>query len=68
MSLPTPREPRHGSARWEIVRYALGNNARTIRFCAIWLVMTGGPAAGYALAELIRHIQLPVFSGRGLRR
>jgi hypothetical protein len=56
MSVPARREPRHGSTRWEIIRYALGSNARTARLCLIWLVMTGVPIT--ALAELIRHIRL----------
>jgi hypothetical protein len=42
------REPRHGSSRWEVVRYALGSNARTARLCVIWVVVTGGPVAGPA--------------------
>jgi len=64
MNVPAPRrEPRHGSSRWATVRYALSSNARTARFCLIWLVMTGGPGA--LLAELLHHIRLrlaaPVF-------
>lgn len=55
MRLPTPREPRQGSSRWETVRYALTSNALTARFCLIWLVMTGGP--GTVLVEVIRHIR-----------
>ncbi len=55
MRLPTPREPRQGSSRWEVVRYALGSNARTIRFCSICLVMTAGPAT--AVIELLRHLR-----------
>jgi len=50
-----PREPRQGSSRWATVRYALTSNARTARFCLIWLVMTGGPAT--ALVEAVRHIR-----------
>jgi len=55
MRLPMPREPRQGSSRWATVRYALTSNARTARFCLIWLVMTGGPAT--ALVEAVRHIR-----------
>jgi len=51
MRVPTPREPRQGSSRRATVRYALGSNARTARFCLIWLVMTGGPAT--ALVEVL---------------
>ena len=29
MSVPAPREPRHGG-RWEIIRYALDSNARAL--------------------------------------
>jgi hypothetical protein len=56
MSVPAPRQPRHGSTRWEIIRDAIGSNAKTARLCLIWLVMTGAPVT--ALAELIRHIRL----------
>jgi hypothetical protein len=56
MRLPTPREPRHGSSRWEVIRYALGSNARTARFCMIWVVVTGGPAGG-AITYWILHIR-----------
>ena len=51
-----PREPRQGSSRCEVIRYALGSNARTARFGVIWLVMTGGTSV--LLAELLRHIRL----------
>jgi len=56
MNVPVPREPRQVSSRWATVRYALGSNARTARFCLIWLVMTGGPAT--ALVEVLHHIRL----------
>ena len=54
---------RLGSARWEVIRYALDSNARTARLCLIWVVMTGGPAAG--LVELLSYIRLrfPIQSG-----
>jgi hypothetical protein len=57
MRLPTPGEPPQGSSRWEVIRYALGSNARTIRFCSICLVMTGSPIT--VLVELLRHFRLP---------
>lgn len=57
MSVPAPRQPRHGSTRWEVIRYALGSNARTFRLCVILLVMTGVPVT--ILTELIRHVRLP---------
>lgn len=56
MRLPTPRELRHGSSRWEVVRFAMTSNGRAARFCVIWVVMTGGPAT--ALVELLSHIRL----------
>jgi hypothetical protein len=58
MRQTTPRQPRPGSSRWEVIRYALSSNARTIRLCTIWLVMTGGAAAGLGLLirELISHV------------
>jgi hypothetical protein len=58
MSVPAPRQPRHESTRWEIIRYAMGSNARTARLCLIWLVMTGGPIT--AIAELLSHIRLRI--------
>jgi uncharacterized membrane protein YoaK (UPF0700 family) len=58
MRVPTPRDPRQGSSRCTTVRYALGSNARTARFCVIWLVMTGGPIAGAVLAVVLHHIRL----------
>jgi hypothetical protein len=56
MSVPAPRQPRHESTRWEVIRYAIGSNARTARLCLICLVMTGAPLT--VLAELLRHIRL----------
>ncbi len=46
MRLPTPREPRHGSSRWEVIRDALGSDARTARLCVLWVVLTGRPRRG----------------------
>jgi hypothetical protein len=57
MSVPKHGKSRHGSTRWEVVRYALGSNARTLRLCLIWLVMTAAPVAGAVLTELIRHVR-----------
>jgi hypothetical protein len=56
LRLPTPREPRHGSSRWEVIRYALGSNARTARLCVLWVVVTGGPVAG-PITYWILHIR-----------
>ena len=56
MRLPTSREPRQASSRWEVIRYALGSNARTARFCVIWVVVTCGPA-GSAITYWILHIR-----------
>lgn len=56
MSVPAPREPRHG-CRWETIRYALDSNARTLRLCLILLVVTVASSAVASLvAELIRHL------------
>lgn len=55
MSLPGPQEPRHGG-RWETIRYALDSNARTLRFCLIWLVLIVAPAVTAAIAYLIHHV------------
>lgn len=54
MSVPAPREPRHG-CRWETIRYALDSNARTLRLCVILLVMALSPAVGVAAAAVIQH-------------
>ena len=56
LRLHTPREPRHGSSRWSVIRYALGSNARTARLCVIWVVVTGGPVAG-PITYWILHIR-----------
>lgn len=56
MRLPTPPEPRHGSSRWDVIRYALGSNACTARLCVIWVVVTGGPIAG-PIIYWILHIR-----------
>jgi hypothetical protein len=56
MRLPPPREPRPGSSRWEVIRYALGSNARTARLCVLWVVVTGGPVAG-PITYWILHIR-----------
>jgi hypothetical protein len=56
MRVPAPQQPRRESTRWEVVRDALGSNAKTARLCLIWLVMTGAPVT--ALAELVRHVRL----------
>lgn len=55
MSLLAPWGPRHGSGRWEAVRYALDSNARTFRYC---LMVTVFPVAVAVIEELIRHIRL----------
>ncbi len=54
MSLPAPHEPRHGG-RWETIRYALDSNARTLRFCLIWLVLVVTPSVAAVIAYLIHH-------------
>jgi hypothetical protein len=56
MRLPASLEPRQGSSRWEVIRYALGSNARTARFCVICVVVTGGPV-GTAITYWILHIR-----------
>jgi hypothetical protein len=58
MRQTTPRQPRPRSSRWEVIRYALTSNARTIRLCAIWVVMTGATATALSLLirELISHV------------
>jgi len=38
MRVPTVRQSCHGG-RWETIRYALDSNARTLRFCLIWIVL-----------------------------
>jgi hypothetical protein len=69
LRLPTLKEPRHGSSRWEIVRFAMTSNPRAARFCVIWLVTTGVPVVivtwlvttgvpATTVFELLRHIQL----------
>lgn len=57
MSVPAPREPRHGG-RWETIRYALDNNPRTFRLCLILLVAAVPSCLVALVAELIRHMLL----------
>ena len=46
MRVPMVRQPCHGG-RWETIRYALDSNARTLRFCLIWVVLiTSSALAG----------------------
>ena len=68
MSVPAPREPRHGGSRWETIRYALDSWPRTFRLCLI-LAMTTVVSTGMAtaVATLIRHLLLcPIVRTTGL--
>jgi hypothetical protein len=49
--LLAPRESRHGSGQWEIVRFALDSNARTFRYC---VMVTVFPVAVAVITELMR--------------
>lgn len=62
MTVPASKEPRDSDGRWETIRYALDSNARTLRYCLISLVPTGGLVT--ALVEVIRHIRLQEVSAR----
>jgi len=58
MSIPAPREPRHGGGRWDAVIVALDSWPRTARLCVILLVGTAvssGMATG--VAELVMHVR-----------
>jgi len=57
MSVPGPREPRHGG-RWETIRYALDTNPRTFRLCLILFVAAVPSCLAFVVAELIRHMLL----------
>lgn len=57
MSVPVPREPRHGD-RWETIRYALDSNARTLRLCLIWFVSIASPVVATVVTMLMRHMLL----------
>jgi hypothetical protein len=48
MRVPRSRQSCHGG-RWETIRYALDSDARTIRFCLIWVVLV----TSYAVAAVI---------------
>jgi hypothetical protein len=63
LSVPAPRESRHGGGRWETVRYALDSNART-RLCLILLVTAISPVAAAVAAVLIHHVLLCEQSSR----
>ena len=43
MNAPVRRGSRHATCRWDIIRYALESNARTMRLCIITLVMSIPP-------------------------
>ena len=59
MSVPAPREPRHGGGRWETIRYALDSWQRTFRLCLILSVATVVSTGVAALvATLIHHLLL----------
>jgi hypothetical protein len=59
MSVPAPREPRHGGGRWDAIISALGSWPRTLQLCLILLVATvASSAAAAVVAELVRHILL----------
>jgi hypothetical protein len=49
MRVPMVRQPCHGG-RWETIRYALDSNARTLRFCLIWVVLITSSAVAAAIA------------------
>jgi hypothetical protein len=55
MSVPVQREPRHAGGRWETIRYALDDNARTFRLCLI-LIVASIPAV-VALMELASRVR-----------
>ena len=49
MRVPMVRQSCHGG-RWETIRYALDSNARTFRFCLIWVVLITSSALAAAIA------------------
>jgi hypothetical protein len=49
MRVPMVRQPCH-DGRWDTIRYALDSNARTFRFCLIWLVLITSSALAAAIA------------------
>jgi len=49
MRVPTVRQSCHGG-RWETIRYALDSNARTVRFCLIWIVLITSSILAAAIA------------------
>ena len=59
MSVLAPRELRHG-CRWETIRYALDDNARTFRLCLILLAAAVPPVMVSLAVMLIRHVLLCV--------
>ena len=56
VSVPATRRPRHGGARWETIRYAIDDTARTIRLCLILLVTGISAAVGVAGAVLMHYV------------
>jgi hypothetical protein len=43
------RQSCHGG-RWETIRYVVDSNARTIRFCLIWVVLIASSVVAAAVA------------------
>ena len=52
----TSRLLRYNGGRWETIRYALDNNARTLRFCLIWLVVIVSPVVATVMTLLMRQM------------
>jgi hypothetical protein len=58
LSVPASRRPRNSVGRWETIRYALDNNARTFRLCLILFAAAAAPCLAAVVAVLIRHMLL----------
>jgi hypothetical protein len=59
MSVPAPREPRHGGGRWDAIISALDNWPRTFRLCLILSVATVVSSGVVTVVTmLVRHMLL----------
>jgi hypothetical protein len=57
MSVPAPREPRHGGGRWDAIIAALGSWPCILQLCLVLLVEAAACSAVAAVVTtLIRHM------------
>jgi len=63
----TSEQPGH-AGRWETIRYAIDNNARTIRLCLIMIVVISAPSLALTASGLLPHLLSRLQDKRPVRR